>query len=117
MTWEHDVPGRFRKLYEVHEFHQAPAILSKDFPEEFAELCEALGKFRFTKEDVKVPGRSETSIPKRFSGLLRPLGWKEEEFTARVIVDDREFGRASHEVEFLKNRVAFELDWYRAFRP
>lgn len=111
MIWQDHIPRKLQDLYEIHDFHHAAAILANEFASEFTELCEALGKFRLTEIDVTTRGGNESSIPKKFSQLLRPLGWKEETLTAKVLLDDEEFTQDTHKVDYVKGRVAFDLEW------
>lgn len=112
MSWENLIPSDIRELYEIHSFRHAHAILHVDFPKEFDEICQALRTFRFTEEDVTTPGGNESQIPKKFSSILRPLGWKEKKFTARLILDDgKEVSHDTHWVDYIKGRVAFDLEW------
>lgn len=85
---------------------------SKEFPGEFAELCQVLTTFRFTEQQVREPGGSESEIPKTFSQLLRPKGWTERELTAKLIIDETEIVTSTtHKIDYIKNRVAFDLEW------
>lgn len=111
MVWEDYISQDIKDRYEIHDFKHAAAILSKEFPEEFNEICQALRKFRFTVEDVTTPGGSESQIPKKFSAIFRPFGWKEEQLTAKVIVGDREVSHDTHKVDYIKGRVALDLEW------
>lgn len=121
MGWEQYIPSDLADLYEVHDFKHAAAILSKEFPNEFAEICEALRTFRFTIDDIQVSGGNESNIPKLFSDILRPMGWKEKNLEAELNVYEvkgkREkelkstFSHGSHKVDYLKGRVAFDLEW------
>lgn len=52
MSWEDYIPKELPKLYEVYDYKHAAAILSQEFPVEFGEICQALLKFRLTKEDL-----------------------------------------------------------------
>lgn len=56
-------------------------------------------------------GGNESPIPKRFSSILRPLGWEERQLNARLLVDEEEVSHDSHKVDYLKGRVAFDLEW------
>ena len=85
-----DLPKSILNKYEVYDYRHAIAILINDFPEEYKDLCEALNKFSFTEEDILKPGGSESDIPKKFSKILKPLGWKERQLNAKLIVDDDE---------------------------
>ena len=111
MSWEDYIPSSVRQLYEIYDYKHAAAILCNEFPNEFLEICSALNEFRFSQEDVIAAGGSESAIPKRFSEILRPKGWSESKLNAKVIVDDREFRHDSHKVDYLKGRVAFDLEW------
>jgi hypothetical protein len=105
------IPRDIRRLYNVIEHKHAATILATDFPSEFAELCGALRAFRFSDDDVRALGGNESSIPKAFSRLLRPLGWKEDILKARVVIDDREVSQDTHKIDYLKGRIAFDLEW------
>lgn len=111
MSWDQYIPEDISGLYEVHDYRHAAAILKNEFPLEFSEVCSALREFRLTEQNVRAPGGSESAIPKKFSDILRPLGWKERKLNAKVIVDGREFAHDSHYVDYLKGRVAFDLEW------
>jgi len=111
MSWKQHIPADISALYEVHDYKHAAAILANEFPDEFDEVCSVLRRFRFTEEDVKMAGGNESRIPKRFSEILRPLGWVERQLHARVLVDDHEVSHDTHKVDYLKGRVAFDLEW------
>ncbi|MCZ6628754.1 MAG: BglII/BstYI family type II restriction endonuclease, partial [SAR324 cluster bacterium] len=91
---------------EIHEWRHAASILAVDFPEEFKDLCDALLSFRLTEDQIKAPGGSESEIPKTFSNILRPLGWKESQLNAKLVVDDAEVSSDTHKIDYLKNRIA-----------
>jgi|SRR5208283_232448 len=111
MVWEDFIPAEISELYEVNDYKHAAAILANEFPREFKEICDALLKFKLTMADVKEAGGNESKIPKKFSKILRELGWEEKSLTAKVIVDDSEVSHNSHKVDYIKNRVAFDLEW------
>ncbi len=111
MIWQDYIPADIRGLYEIHDFHHATAILAKEFPAEFGEVCAALRAFRLTVEDVRAAGGNESAIPKRFSSILRPLGWKEQQLTAEHRVDGEVLNITTHWVDYIKGRVAFDLEW------
>ena len=111
MIWQDYIPPDIKDLYEIHDFHHAAAILANEFPKEFEEICLALRTFRFTTEDVKIPGGNESPIPKKFTLILRPLGWKPGTLTAKMIVGEKEIRRDTHKIDYVKGRVAFDLEW------
>lgn len=111
MIWQTYIPREIQELYEVHESKHGAAILANEFPNEFQEICDVLAKFRFTKEDVLISGGNESNIPKHFSEILRPLGWMERELIAKVVVGNREYESVSHKVDYIKGRIALDLEW------
>lgn len=111
MIWQDHVPPGLSELYEVCDFLHAAAILRNEFSNEFAELCDALAVFRITVSDIKKPGGNESDIPKKVSLLLRPKKWEEEQLKAEMRVDGREIQSDSHFIDYLKGRVAFDVEW------
>lgn len=111
MIWTDYIPDDIRSLYEVHDYRHAAAILANEFPAEFAEIIVVLRAFRITIQDIVTPGGNESNIPKLVSEILRPLGWKEDQLKAEMVVDGQPFQSDTHKVDYLKTRVAFELEW------
>ncbi len=111
MSWKNFIPAEVSSLYEVYDYKHAAVILSKEFPVEFDELCHALLTFRINKTDITSQGGNESNIPKKFSDLLRPKGWIEKQLTAKLVVDNEEITHDTHKIDFLKNKVAFDLEW------
>mgnify|MGYP000882926243 FL=1 len=119
------LPTALVDLYEVHSYHHAAEVLATGCPEEFSELISALSQFRITTADILAKGGNESQIPKRLASLLRPMQWFETRIHGDLVVtvethtDD---GKAAtetridnfmdgHKVDFVKNRVAFDLEW------
>jgi len=69
------LPDDILKLYEVRNHRHATEILANTCPDEFAEIVNTLRQFRITLADIRKPGGNESDIPKRISGLLRPMKW------------------------------------------
>jgi len=119
------LPADFLELYEVHNYRHAAEVLATGCPEEFAELIGALGQFRITAADILAKGGNESQIPKRLSSLLRPLRWFETRIRGDLVVTvethtdkGREISETrlddfmdGHKIDFVKNRVAFDLEW------
>ncbi len=85
--------------------------MANEYPDEFKELCKALKAFRFSKDDIVSPGGNESNIPKKFKAILNPLGWVEKKLTARMVADDTDVQQDTHKIDYLKGRVAFDLEW------
>lgn len=100
-----------KKAYEAHDHHHAAAILVQDFPALFVEVCEVLLAFRLSEEQIKKAGGNESEIPKTFAAMLRPLGWQEKKLTAKMLVDEEEVSTDTHHIDFVKDKVAFDLEW------
>lgn len=111
MSWEDYIPPDLAELYEIQDCRHAAAILANEFRSEFEDVCSALRSFRFTTEQVKTPGGSESQIPKTFSNILRPLGWVERQLTVKLVADERVITNDTHKVDYIKGRVAFDLEW------
>lgn len=121
MSFEDYIPDELSELYEIHDYRHAAAILAKEFPIEFSELCTALLAFRFTDNDILIGGGRESNIPKNFSKILRPLGWGEKNLAAELNVYEligkkskelkASVNHGSHKVDYIKGRVAFDLEW------
>lgn len=105
------IPDDIQELYETHDYRHAAAILACEFPEEGEEVYQVLRSFRLRQEQIKKAGGNESEIPKEFSKFLRPLGWTESRLKAKLIVDDVEVTSDTHNIDYLKNRGAFDLEW------
>lgn len=119
------LPADFLELYEVHNYRHAAEVLATGCPEEFAELIDALSKFRIATTDIIAKGGNESQIPKHMTSLLRPLHWFETRIRGDLVVtiethtdDGKEITETrindfmdGHKVDFVKNRVAFDLEW------
>ena len=111
MSYKKYLPKSIIDKYEIYDYLHASAILSNEFPEEFKDICKALEDFNFTKADIVAQGGRESNIPKKISSILRPLGWEEKQLEAKIIVDGSEFRSITHKVDYLKGRIAFDLEW------
>ncbi len=115
----------FLEAYEVHNYRHAAEVLATGCPDEFTELISALNQFRLTTADIIAKGGNESQIPKRLSSLFRPMGWFETRIHGDLVVtiethtDDGTVKTETrlddfmdgHKVDYVKNRVAFDLEW------
>lgn len=118
--------------FEFYNYGHALEILYDAFPEEWLELQECLRSLQLTLADIKTAGGNESPIPKKFDDILYPLGWREIRISGDLIVKKyprqtaQRRGRFAdepydietiegyidgHNIDFLKNRVAFDLEW------
>jgi hypothetical protein len=129
------IPADIRARYEVFSYRSAATILAESHPNEFAELCEALRAFTITETMIRTAGGNESDIPKLLSASLRPKGWRETIIRGDLVVEliskeqvrttpkgkavfekrirklKREKYLDGHKVDYVKGRVAFDLEW------
>jgi len=132
------LPASILAKYEVYSYRNAALILAETRKAEFDELVEALESFSLTTTQIRMPGGNESEIPKTFNASLRPKGWYETVIRGDLVVTltwkeegsrvDRR-GRTvatqtprsrqtlrerfldGHKIDYVKNRVAFDLEW------
>lgn len=125
-----------RALYDVYSYRHAAAILANSFPEELKQIQQSLLDFRVTVRDIGMPGGNESDMPKKFSRTLRPAGWVETRIQGDLLVRLQEFDEQffpeggsrkvkrperapqiienfidGHKIDYVKGRVAFDLEW------
>lgn len=130
------ISAEVRELYDVYSYRHAAAILATSFPDELKEIEKALLNFRITVRDISTPGGNESVMPKKFSRSLRPAGWVESRIQGDLLVRIQEYdevfsadGKAKklkraentarvienfidgHKIDYVKGRVAFDLEW------
>ncbi len=118
--------------FEFQNYGHAVEILHESFPQEWFEIQECLDKLRLSIDDISQAGGNESPIPKKFDAVLYPYGWREIRISGDLTVKKyprqaaQRRGRFSdvpfeteviegyidgHNIDFLKNRVAFDLEW------
>jgi len=105
------LPERIFKSYEIYDYKHALTILKYDFNEQYYDLIRALGSFQISISDIIKPGGNESDIPKKISEILRPLGWIEDTLHSQRVVDGRTINEDTHKIDYVKGRVAFDLEW------
>lgn len=129
------VPSDIRTKYDVVSYRNAAVILAETRPTEFNEILDALRTFAITTEMIRKAGGNESEIPKVFSKKLRPLGWHETIIAADLAVTlswREEVGKTKrgksimeprtraikrekyldgHKIDYVKDKVAFDLEW------
>lgn len=133
---ERYISAEVRALYDVYSYRHAAAILANSFPTELAEIEAALLAFRITTRDIGTPGGNESDMPKKFSRTLRPAGWVESRIQGDLLVRMQEYDELflpngkvrkvkrsectprmienfidGHKIDYVKGRVAFDLEW------
>ena len=117
--------------FEFYNYNHALEIITQAFPDEWENIVACLRKLDITTDDLRQAGGNETNIPKKFDDVLYPLGWREIRISGDLHIkfyprqaDQR--GRFSstpyeektienyidgHNIDFLKGRIAFDLEW------
>jgi hypothetical protein len=131
---ERVVPPHIREKYEIFSYRNAAVILAQARNGEFKDIIKALEEFTLTTQMIRTAGGNESDIPKEFSKALRPLGWHETiisadldvtlkwkepipsigkklKFEKKSRVIKREKYLDGHKIDYVKGKVAFDLEW------
>ncbi len=105
------IPAALLHGYEVHEWRHAAAILSADFPGEWADIIAVLSGFRLRKSAVTAAGGRKSPISNEIDQGFYDRGWWERMFDTQVVVDGDSRDSPTHKVDCFRNRVALEIEW------
>jgi len=105
------LPNWIQENYEVHEWKHACAVLSQDFPDEWADILDVLTRFRLHKDWIVQPGGRKSKVSEWIDKELYAKGWLEKSFSTQIIVDDHTLNSPTHGVDCFKNQVALEIEW------
>lgn len=105
------IPQVLRDHYEISEWRHAVAILAADFPAEWADIISVLSRFRLFRSEINTPGGSKSRVATRIDSALANLGWLEQEFETKIVVDDAVLESPTHKVDCFKNGVGLEIEW------
>ena len=132
MDLDNYIDKDIKNKFEFYSYGHALEILHDAFPREWEELQECLRQLKLTVSDLKKEGGNESPIPKKFDHILYPYGWREIRINGDLIVKkyprqaEQRRGRFAnepyevetiegyidgHNIDFLKNKVAFDLEW------
>ncbi|OPX96266.1 MAG: Restriction endonuclease BglII [Syntrophorhabdus sp. PtaB.Bin006] len=104
-------PEYIRDNYEIHEWRHACAILTRDFPNEYSDICDVLTRFRLKKSHIAVGGGRKSKVADWIDSELAKKGWVEKNFNTSITVDDNIMNSPTHAVDCFKNRIALEIEW------
>mgnify|MGYP002623749600 CR=1 FL=1 len=105
------IPKSIRRLYEVHEWKHACAVLQGDFSDVVQEIMDVVGEFRLRRTDVLAPGGGRSNISQSLDTAFYRRGWEHKAFDTKVVVDGREMVSPTHKVDCVKGPVALEIEW------
>lgn len=97
--------------YQVLEWNHPTAILERDFPEEWADLCDVLTNFRLRKSHIVEAGGRKSKIASELDSALYARGWVEKNFDTRQQIDGVERISPTHSIDCFKNRIGIEIEW------
>lgn len=98
--------------FEVYEWRHASAVLMTDFPQQWKEIRDVLGRFQLLKSQVVVGGGSKSQMAGWIDGeLTNKHKWIEHEFETAIRVDTTEINSPTHKVDCYKNRIGLEIEW------
>ncbi len=126
------IPDDIRAKFDFYNYGHALEILTQSFPEQWAELQDCFRRLQLTVDDISKAGGNESPIPKKFDDVLYPYGWREIRISGDLIVKKyprqaaQRRGRFAdepyevstiegyidgHNIDFLRDGVAFDLEW------
>jgi hypothetical protein len=105
------LPDFVRDNYECHEWKHASAILTQDFPSEWADLIAVLSEFRLKRSWITKGGGNKSPISAWIDQFLSNRGWVEKQFQTAIEVDGNRLDSPTHKIDCFKNGVALEIEW------
>ena len=131
MTTEDYIESDLLEKFEFYNYNHALEIITQAFPKEWGEIVDCLRRLDITTNDLRESGGNETNIPKKFDDVLYPYGWREIRISGDLHIKfyPRQAGQRGrfaaepfeervmdgyidgHNIDFLKNRIAFDLEW------
>lgn len=106
-----NLPSFILNHYECHEWKHASAILTQDFPDEWADIVAVLSAFRLKKSWITTPGGRKSRISAFIDEFLYARGWEEKKFETGVLVDGVRLDSPTHQIDCFKNGIALEIEW------
>lgn len=127
------LPAGFGSRYEIKSFRNAANLLTSAHPDEFQQLLDVLTSFEILIDDILKKGGNKSEVAKKLELALHPLGWNETRISGDLLVRRRSkalntktkspkyvkvIGSSvlenfldGHQIDFVKGRVAFDLEW------
>jgi hypothetical protein len=105
------LPDFINSHYECYEWKHASAILTQDFPSEWADLIDLLTAFRLRKSWVTKGGGNKSQLSAFIDGFLSKRGWVEKQFRTAIEVDGVRLDSPTHKIDCFKNSIALEIEW------
>lgn len=106
-----NLPKFILESYECHEWKHASAILTQDFPNEWADILAVLSSFRLRKSWVTTPGGRKSKVSSYIDEFLYAREWEEKKFETGVVLDGKRIDSPTHQIDCFKNGIALEIEW------
>lgn len=127
------LPAGFGEKYQIKSFRNAANLLWSAHAEQTGQLFNILSNFEISIDDILKGGGNKSEVAKKLEKLLHPLGWNETRISGDLLVRKRakalntrtkspkhikvddvsllENFLDGHQIDFVKERVAFDLEW------
>lgn len=130
------LPQTFLDRFNVLSYRNAARILSSAASSDLSELIDSLMAFSISTPEMVKGGGNKSEIAKNMDSLLNPKGWHETRIRADMLIEkivtrpNPDHGKRGqkktivssdrfkilkvidgHKIDFVKNRVAFDLEW------
>ncbi|KTE01596.1 hypothetical protein ATE68_12095 [Sphingopyxis sp. H038] len=127
------MPVSFSDRYEIKSFRNAANLLFSAHKDVFEELISILSVFEIKMSDILVGGGNKSNVAKNLEAVLHPLGWNETRISGDLLVKKsaRQLNTSNkkskfdkvetisrlenfldgHQIDFIRDRVAFDLEW------
>lgn len=127
------MPDGFQQKYEIKSFRNAANLLVTAHREGITQLFSILNSFEIQMDDILKKGGNKSEVAKKLESLLHPIGWNETRISGDLLVRKRakalntktknpkfikvedvsilENFLDGHQIDFVKDRVAFDLEW------
>jgi hypothetical protein len=123
-TLESVFSEELREKFELFSYRNAGAILSKNFPDQMAQIINALERFEITTEMIRKPGGNKGPIAD-YVDTLFSNAWVETRISANLEVKlthakqrnvilhqyTRDGYLDGHRIDFVNGKVALDLEW------
>ena len=85
--------------FDISHKNHAVAVLARDFPIPFKELCDVLMGIKIADVELIQGGGGEASSTQRLRRDLTDKNWEKRRITIRKTVDEREKFSITHEID------------------
>ena len=118
-------PETIRDKFEIYSYRNAAAILANSYPGQFSQIVDALERFQFTSDMIRLPGGGKGPITKYVETLFPEPEWIETRISADLFVRlarakkrgsvYKEYMRKGfldgHRIDFVSSKVALDFEW------